>query len=521
MQRSLAQPLLLAGLTLASCAATGGTQHGAPRRPNVVVIYTDDQGYGDCGAFNPECGFPTPRIDALAAEGMCFTDAHSASGVCSPSRYALLTGRYPWRSRLKRGVLGADADCLIEEGRTTVASLLGGLGYDTAAFGKWHLGMQIPGTKGARDWLAPVTSGPLTAGFDHFHGIPASMNFGVLTWFEDELALEPASMWTRKSFPESEIVTRPLDYRMAPPFDDAPRDKRDIEVAPSFVDEHVLARTTQRAVEFIEQRTGAPFFAYVAFTSPHLPHCTAPEFRGRSGMGNYGDFMLETDHRVGQILDALERTGVAADTLVVFTSDNGPENNWRDWERIYGHRSNGGWRGGKRDLFEGGHRVPFIVRWPAVVPAGARSGALVGQVDLLATVADILGVELDGAAGEDSISFGPVLRGGDGSRRALVHHSGGGHFGLRSGDMKLLVLPGDPGSRLELYDLASDPSESVDLSTELTEEATRLLATLDGIVLDGRSVPGPEVSNDGPTWWPQLLWRDNEDGTPAAPGKPR
>lgn len=500
--RSVAAGLLLLG----ACAAPlGRSSSGAPR-PNVLVIYTDDQGYGDCGAFNADCRFPTPRLDALAAEGMAFTDAHSASGVCSPSRYALLTGRYAWRTRLKRGVLGADDDCLIEEGRATLPGLLRDAGYATAAIGKWHLGLQIDGTKGARDWSQPVASGPLTSGFDHFSGIPASMNFGALTWFEGALAAEPATLWTRKKFPESEIKARPLDYRMAPPYDAERQGKGDIEVAPSFVDEQILARITDEAVEFVEGQGARPFFCYVALTSPHLPHCTAPEFRGRSGMGNYGDFMLETDHRIGQILDALERTGTAENTLVVVTSDNGPENNYRDWLRLYDHRSSGPWRGGKRDLYEGGHRVPFLVRWPGVVAAGTRSGVLVGQVDLTATVADLLGLELPGGAAEDSLSFASALSGDGVARESLVHHSGAGHFGYRRGDWKLVMTPHKDGPRLELYDLAADPGERADLSALRSEVVDALLEELTEDVLSGRTRPGPPARNDGRAWWPQLLW---------------
>lgn len=506
-------------------------QTAARSLPNVVVIYTDDQGYGDCRALNPDCGFATPNLDRIAREGMTFTDAHSASGVCTPSRYALLTGRYAWRTRLKRGVMGADDDCLIEDGRWTVASILRDRGYATAMFGKWHLGMQIDGRKGQRDWSAPVTDGPLQKGFEQFFGIPASMNFGVLTWFDGDRATASASLWTRKKFPKSEIVTKPLQYRMAPPFDPRRKSTRDVEVAEGFRDEDVLRITTEKTIAFLESRDDSPFFVYVALTSPHLPHCTAPEFRGRSGMGNYGDFMLETDHRVGEILDALDKTKAAQNTIVLFSSDNGPENNYKDWIARYGHHANGGFRGGKRDLYEGGHRVPLFVRWPLVVEAGARSDALVGQVDLAATVAEIVGVKLPDEQAEDSVSFVHALRGGDRARgdqasadrrsagqlaegqrdqiqkrTTLVHHSGAGHFGYRRGDWKIVFLPPARGKLCELYNLATDSREQRDVASEHPDLVRELTAELTGVVARGRSRPGRALGNDGAAWWPQLTF---------------
>ena len=474
-------------LLLCGCAVT---PPGAPRRPNVVILYTDDQGYGDCSALNPNAKFATPNMDRIAREGLAFTDGHSAGTVCTPSRYALLTGRYPWRTHMKGGVLGADADCLIEDGRTTIASLLRDCGYSTAIFGKWHLGMQIPGTPGEHDWSASVTDGPLQKGFETFYGLPASMNFGALTWFDGDRATAPATMWTRKKFPSAEITTPPLDYRMAPPYDDERQTDQDVEVAPGFADVDALRIITERAVEYIEARASGPFFVYVAFTSPHLPHCTAPEFRGTSGMGNYGDFMLETDHRVGQILDALDRCGLARDTLVVLTSDNGPENNYKDWLRIYGHECSGGFRGGKRDVYEGGHRVPFLVRWPRVVAAGRTSDEPVGQVDLLATVADVVGAELQPGQGEDSFSFLPVLRCEPFPRplRDPLVHRGRGQFAIRDGRWKLVFGKnpddrGAPGPPAELFDLEADPAETADVLTDHPDVVEQLRRRAQEIVL--------------------------------------
>ncbi|MFT4541159.1 MAG: arylsulfatase A [Planctomycetota bacterium] len=435
--------------------------------PNILILYTDDQGYGDCGAMNPNAKFATPHIDRLAREGVVFTDGHSAGSVCTPSRYALLTGRYAWRTPLGSGVLGADADCMIEDGQTTIASLLRASGYRTALFGKWHLGMQIPGEAGRRDWDQPVLDGPLQKGFDQFYGIPASMNFGVLTWFDGDRAIEPTSMWTRKKFPTAEITTPPLDYRMAPPYEPQRQTQRDIEVASGFVDEEALRIITEHAIEFIEAPHQDPFFAMVAFTSPHLPHCTAPEFRGTSDMGNYGDFMAETDHRIGQILSALRASGHEQNTLVLMTSDNGPENNYKDWSQLYQHESAGGLRGGKRDVYEGGHRVPFFVRWPQAIQGGQRSNRPIGQVDCLATIADIVGAPLQPGQAQDSVSFAPELLklvSGTNARKPLMHH-GRGQFAIREGRWKLVFDKNRQDSRklgqpIELYDLHSDPAET-------------------------------------------------------------
>jgi arylsulfatase A len=467
----IGERLLIPGLLLlCGCAVTS---REAIRRPNIVILYTDDQGYGDCSALNPQARFATPNMDRIAREGLSFVDGHSAGAVCTPSRYALLTGRYAWRTESRGTIMGADADGLIEAGRTTIASLLRDRGYRTALFGKWHLGLQIPGTTGARDWSAAVTDGPLQKGFETFYGLPASMNFGCLTWFDGDRATAPATRWTRKKFPPAEITTQPLDYRMAPPYDEQRQTDRDVEVAPGFADVDALRIITERTIDYIEARAGVPFFVYVAFTSPHLPHCTAPEFRGTSEMGNYGDFMLETDHRVGQILETLDRLDLARDTLVILTSDNGPENNYKDWSRLYGHESNGGFRGGKRDVYEGGHRVPFLLRWPAVIDPGRTSSETVGQVDLLATIADVIGAPLEPGQAEDSCSFLPVLRGEsipDRWREPLMHH-GRGQFAIRDGRWKLVFgrNSGDRGAlgqAAELFDLAADPGEATSVLSD-------------------------------------------------------
>ncbi|MFT4565619.1 MAG: arylsulfatase A, partial [Saprospiraceae bacterium] len=278
------------------------------KNPNIVIIYTDDQGYGDVSALNPEAKFNTPNIDKIANEGIIFTDGHSSDGVCTPSRYSLLTGRYSWRTALKKGVLRADGPCLIEKDRMTIASLLKDNGYNTAMVGKWHLQMEFEGSLGVgRDWSEPFTDGPIDRGFDYFFGIPASMNYGILTYLENDKVLDPPLLWTKKkkdSNPRSySNEINPQAYRMTTPYQkEAGESGNWVEVAPSFNDEKVLETLASKAVEYINQSTDnenrdKPFFLYLPLTSPHLPHCTHPDFQGRSDCGNYGDFMEETDYR--------------------------------------------------------------------------------------------------------------------------------------------------------------------------------------------------------------------------------
>ena len=256
-----------------------------PSRPNVLLIYTDDQGYGDVAALNPKSRFQTPNLDRLVREGMAFTDAHSSDTVCTPSRYGLLTGRYSWRTRMKKGVMGAEGKGLIAEGRTTLASLLRDVGYQTAMVGKWHLGMTFHGEKGDRDWSRPVLDGPVDKGFDYFYGIPASMNYGVLTYIENRRILDPPTLWTQKKPNEIAIA----DYRISPPFE-LTRAGGELEVAPSFDDQQVLTVFTKRAVQWLDdfatEKSEQPFFLYVAYTSPHKPGDPDPRVSREIGGGS-------------------------------------------------------------------------------------------------------------------------------------------------------------------------------------------------------------------------------------------
>lgn len=487
----------------------------AATKPNVILIYTDDQGFGDMSALNPDAKFQTPHLDRMAREGILFTDAHSSDTVCTPSRYGLLTGRYNWRTTLKRGVFGAEVKGLIEDGRTTVASLLRDSGYRTAMVGKWHLGMDFPGEPGNRDWTQPVKDMPLDKGFDYFYGIPASLNYGVLAWFEGRYAKVPPTLYTKKKTNAIAIS----DYRIAPPYEPE-LSKGLMEVAPDFVDSACLTRFTDKSIEWMQQHTAeseAPFFLYLPFTSPHKPVIPLPQFRGEGEAGAYGEFMIETDHHIGRILAYLDDAGLADDTLIIFSSDNGPETTWKAREERFNHASAGGFRGGKRDIYEGGHRVPFIVRWPAgIKDAGRRWQKPVSQIDVLATLADLVGAKLPDDGGEDSVSFYDVLLNSDSKREALplIHHEHQGRFAIRDGEWKLVMAHG--GRLPELYHLGRDPTEAHNVIKTHPEIAANLEKQISTIVLNGRLTPGPIQANDT-EWWDDLTWITAETYAAAQP----
>ena len=486
-------------------------------KPNVIVIYTDDQGYGDASCLNPDAKFQTPNLDRLAREGVTFTDAHCSDTVCTPSRYGLLTGRYSWRTTLKRGVFGAEKECLIADGRMTLASLLRDNGYHTAMVGKWHLGMDFPGDWGDRDWTKPVQDMPLDKGFDYFWGIPASMNYGVLAWFDGRYAKVPPTEYTQKK-PNRIAIS---DYRIKPEYDKSPpanwkkgepAPKSKLEVASDFVDSECLTRFTNKAIDWIQSksadaREGKPFFLYLPYTSPHKPVIPIPEFRGKSEAGAYGDFMIETDAHVGRILDLLDQEKLTDNTLIVFTSDNGPETTWRERIRKFDHHSNGIYREGKRSIYEGGHRVPFFVRWPVRAMAGVQCTKPICQTDVLATLAEVVGANLPDHAAEDSVSFLSSLTDENASKERLpiIHHSAQGGFAIRDGDWKLVMAFGKKQQQKELYNLARDPSEKSDVANQNPNVVKRLTDKITGIVRNGRTTDGKPQSNDTP-WWDALTW---------------
>jgi arylsulfatase A len=496
----------------------GGTSHAAEgTRPNVVFLLTDDLGYGDVGCYGGK--IPTPHMDRLAAEGMRFTDAHTTSSVCTPTRYGLVTGRYNWRSKLKRGVLGGLSPRLIEPDRVTLASLLKQQGYHTACFGKWHLGMDwvvLPGKQVAElrieprelvfnvDYSQPITNGPNSVGFDYFFGISASLDMVPYTYIENDRV--------------TELPTEDRAFPMMHGREE--RTTRQGPTAPGFDAADVLPDLTRKSCEYIDQRAaaardGEPFFLYVPFASPHTPILPTEPWRGKSGMNPYADFVMENDWAVGEIVNALERNGLTENTLLVVSSDNGcsPQAQFDELAE-HGHHPSGPLRGHKADIFEGGHRVPFIVRWPGKVAPSTESDQLVCFTDMMATLADVLEIPLPPDAGEDSISFLPTLLSQEttNARDHLVSHSVNGTFAIRQGPWKLLLCPdsggwsaprpGSPAARdlpdVQLYNLEQDLREQNNLQGEHPERVQALTALLEELVKNGRSTPGPPQSNTGP-----------------------
>ncbi|MBI3986717.1 MAG: arylsulfatase [Lentisphaerae bacterium] len=417
-----------------------GIFNPAMKRPNIVYILADDMGYGDMGCNNPGSKIPTPNLDRLAGQGMRFTDAHAPSSVCTPSRYSILTGRYCWRTGLKAGVLWPWDPPLIEPGRLTVAGLLRRNGYRTACIGKWHLGWTWatrngePANQGVEpgvydvarrqelgkniDFTKPMRGGPVDCGFETYFGEDVP-NFPPYAWFEQDRLRDQ---------PTEEKPARLFGLPGA--------------MAPGWKLDAVMPELTRRAVRAIEDSGNDPFFLYFALTAPHTPIVPTVEFQGRSGAGPYGDYVCEVDGCVGEVMAALERRGIADRTLLVFTSDNGPENTAYQRIREYGHASMAQLRGLKRDTWEGGHRVPFIARWPGVTPSGGTCDRLASLADLMATSAALLGTALPDGAGEDSVSLLPLLQGKDEPVRSFtVHHSCSGRFAIRQRDWVLIDAP--------------------------------------------------------------------------------
>jgi arylsulfatase A-like enzyme len=517
-----ASRLVPAALVLAAAVRAAEPPPPSPRLSNVVLVLADDLGYGDVQSFNPAGRIPTPHIDRLAREGVRFVDAHSNSAVCTPTRYGLMTGRYAWRTRLTEGVLWGEGSPLVEPERLTLASLLRSRGYHTAAIGKWHLGLgwaALPGatpsttTQNQVEWIdyaRPATGGPTAVGFDRFLGIPASLDMPPYVYVVDD-RVERLPTSRLPGVPSSD----PGFYRPG-------------IAAPGFRVESVLGDLTAKAVAYVRERAterGRPFFLYLALSSPHTPVVPTSSFAGRTGIGAYGDFVAETDAAIGAVLQALDETGLARDTLVIVTSDNGPAPAGGIAEPLrHGHAASGGLRGHKADLYEGGHRVPFVVRWPGVAPAWTTSRRVVATTDVLATLAEIVGIPLPAGAGEDSLSFASALRDPEGAaprEAGLVMHSILGAFAIREGRWKLLLAPGSggwsdpkPGSPEEeglpptqLYDLEADPRESRNLVAERPEIAGRLEALLAGYRASGRSTP---VRERRTSFRPGELWPDDK-----------
>ncbi len=471
--------------------------------PNVVILLADDLGYGDIGVYNDQSKIPTPNLDRMAAQGIRFTDAHTPDSVCSPTRYGLLTGRYAWRTRLKKGVLNGGSPPLIAKGRLTIAGLLRERGYATGVVGKWHLGYDWPlldesqpQTAENVDWSRPIADGPLQHGFTYQFGLG-----------------KPA--WT---FVENgRVLARPevkFDVSHIPAYLIGPNNAKGSKAA-GFESERMLPRFTEEAVGFIQRSIDAekPFFLFFTPITPHRPVVPNKDFSGNSSAGLYGDFVAEFDWAVGEILAAIDRGGVADDTLVIVSSDNGPEVDAYRRVLEYNHRSMKSLRGVKRDLWEGGHRVPFLARWPSKISAGAVQDEVICLTDLMATVASLVDYDLPPDAAEDSYDVSEALLGAKPDkpiREATVHHGSKGWFGIRQGNWVLIDHPsGDnnsPGQnaepewfrrerrvsphseRVELFDLSEDPAQRSNLAHVHPEKVTALQALLERYKRQGRSV---------------------------------
>lgn len=515
-------------LALLGFLGTAATQAGSSAsRPNIVVIYADDLGYGDVQCYNIERGkIPTPHIDRLAAQGMRFTDGHSSSGVCSPSRYTLLTGRYHWRTRLQSGIVGVFGEPLIAPERMTIGTLAKQQGYRTACIGKWHLGWDWPVSKEQRPLLSPakppadeaskankkaaaagavateqqiaawrdifskpIAGGPSTCGFDLYFGTDVP-NWPPFCFIENDRTLGIPT-----EFLPAHLMGNPQASNQGPALKD-------------WKLEGILPALGDRAIQFIDEsvRKKEPFLVYMPLTSPHTPLAVNPEWKGKSGLNLYADFVMETDALVGRVLAALEKSGAADNTLVVFTSDNGcaPYIGVPDLIKL-GHYPSGPLRGAKADAWEGGHRVPFIVRWPGVVKAGSVCNQLVYQADLLRTFADVWGVKLPDNAGEDSFSLMPLLKGDDKPiRENAVSASIQGTPAVRSGSWKYIPAPGSGGwgnggdhsQPVQLYNLADDLGETKNLAAAMPEKVAEMKTLLEKLITDGRSTPGAAQKND-------------------------
>jgi arylsulfatase A-like enzyme len=491
----------------------------AADRPNIIYVLCDDLGYGDISSFHPAGKIATPAFDRLAREGMRFTDAHSGSAVCTPTRYGLLTGRYAWRSRLQQGVLGGLSPRLIEQERLTVPEFLRQQGYHTACIGKWHLGLdwvKLPGKEVTElsiespqqvnnvDYSQPFSNGPLAVGFDTFFGISASLDMVPYTFLNQDRVLA--------------LPTEQRDFSMM--LGSEQGRTRTGPAAPEFDAATVLPELTARSEQYLREqasaaRNGRPFFLYLPLASPHTPILPTAAWQGKSGLNHYADFVQETDASIGRLLDVLDELELSEHTLFIATSDNGcsPQADYPELLKL-GHNPSGDWRGTKADIYEGGHRVPFVARWPGRVAPGSTCAETICLTDLLATCAEILEVSLPDNSGEDSVSLLPALLGRNTGplREGTVHHSINGSFAIRAGVWKLCLCPGSGGwstprpnrdntdqlPGVQLFNLQDDPAEQRNLAGSEPGKVAELTALLQDYISRGRSTPGTVQPNAVP-----------------------
>ena len=486
--------VMLVSVVLSSCAQNrSALAQNKSEKPNIVFILCDDLGYGEIQSLAPETSkIKTPHVDKLTEEGMVFTDAHSGSSVCTPTRYGIMTGRYSWRTTLQSGVVSGFKPNLIKEDRPTIGNFLKNQGYNTAIIGKWHLNFQYVDSiskktirkKGRK--LPPVGSlipdGPIHRGFDYFHGFHHAGSMKAVLE-NDKVILH-----------EDQI--------------------------------NMLPRLTTKSVEYINKQAknkdGKPFFLYVPLSSPHTPILPSKQWQGKSGMGDYADFVMQTDATIGAITNSLKANGLSENTLVIFTSDNGTSKAAKiEALAKKGHIVSAGYRGSKSDLWDGGHRVPFIVKWPNKVKPNTTCDELICLTDIFATLSEITGVALPSKAGEDSVSILPALKGEDinSTRAGVIHHSITGHFAYRLGKWKLLLAKGSGGwssprekealdvPKGQLYNMENDFGETENLYLKRPKIIKKLLKQLKLDIETGRSTKGEFSENDVDEI---VLWKNNK-----------
>jgi len=493
------------------------------------LYFVDDLGYGDISCFNENSKIHTENIDAMARDGMMFTDAHASSSVCTPSRYGLLTGRYNWRSRLKRGIISGEAAPLIEEGRLTLGSLLQKQGYRTAVVGKWHLGLDWICTDGKKlfenptstkrseadiDFTAKIQNGPNTRGFDYFYGMTASLNQAPYVTIENDRP---------EQIPDHYIGTTEHD-----PYRPGGVGIDNVVYglcAPDFDMQKIVPMMHEKVLELVDEfaKGDEPFFIYSPTPAVHSPLVPADEFVGKSGIGPYGDFVLQVDHFIGELNAKLEALGIADSTIVIFTSDNGCST-VVDMPRLaeLGHHPSYVFRGSKSDIWEGGHRVPFIVKWPEAIKKNQKSDQYICLTDMFATFGEIVGYDYGDSAGEDSVSNLPIWLGEDWQvRENVIHHSRDGCFSIRRGNWKLELCTGSGGrsfpsdgrddvsdlAPVQLYDLSRDIGEQENLCEKYPEVVKQLRDIVVSYIVSGRSTPGADQKNHSHnSVWPGLNW---------------
>jgi arylsulfatase A-like enzyme len=498
-------------LNLLPCGVGALALNAAPSKgPNIVLIYADDVGYGDLSCYGAT-RVKTPNLDKLAGGGISFTNAHASSATCTPSRYSMLTGEYAWRKE-GTGILPGDARLIIEPGRTTIASALKGEGYRTGVVGKWHLGLG----SGNLDWNTEIRPGPLDIGFDYAYLMPATADRVPCVYVENRrvvnlAAADPIRVSYDKPFPgEPTGKANPDLLKMKPSHGHDQAIVNGVSrigymtggKSALWVDETMVDVFTSKATGFIEREKASPFFLYFASHNIHVPRLPNPRFAGQTGMGPRGDSIAELDWSVGQIMTTLERNGLADNTLLMFSSDNGPvvDDGYRDdaVQKLGDHKPAGPLRGGKYSNFDGGTRVPLIARWPGHIKADTQSDALISQVDLLSSFAALTGQKVASGAAPDSVDVLPALLGrSKTARRSLVEHAGS--LALIEGDWKL-IAPGD-GPKMnkltntelgnnpqpQLFNLKADPGEKNDVAAQNPERVREMTTRLDKIRAGGRS----------------------------------